>query len=710
MQALNFKVKVGRETKDIIFEGDERSTTGDLLSYFEKTFAAENAKIIGLKRGFMVQRGKNDNLLLNTFKIKAKHKLKFMHVPRADVEKINVQAAVAEAERLEAEQERLAQEEWRRQREQDRLKELEQREKEAAERWRQENSRRIPQIAMPGLGRLSTGDFIGSPIDDLGQEVGVEGELRVKQGIDSHKVQLSASVLNNLIRSGTEMPVIFRLSIFGKEKFCYASVLDFDGPDGSVTIGPKLANQLDGKSGNQIGLKVVKAEACTFAEFLPSNAQWFLLPLQERRAILEFQLRNDHILQKNQILTIQYCDFFMDLKIVTLRAASGEVEVARTIDVDLSYEVSRPDAERFNRSKSQYIVGDLTYLKGDNILLEGALGKIETIPGSVLTTDEQLAMDVDEKSDVPESPRQPDNGIYGVRALCQDKFINVPIAELTRLHPTAEQEYQTLFVEEKSEKMELSEPKYFVSILDPQENNAIEITARVLSKHDVDLYILAPGSIEGSLWQTPGPNRFTWKDESRIGSASVKFDTSDVNYVPGTYKICVLPRDSMGKPCELQLLIEKGKLTSKIEVKDNPDTKQCEMCRKMISKAAYTMHEMRCSRLNWRCPECSLVFPKVMETKHILVTHKLQLPCSCGLQLQPSLLRSHYDDCFSQLVQCQFCPMKMLRSNRGDHQGECMKIKSICRECSQTIRRQDMKRHLVREHNMTNPTWRDWWE
>merc|ERR1719320_1730982 len=106
---------------------------------------------------------------------------------------------------------------------------------------------------------------------------------------------------------------------------------------------------------------------------------------------------------------------------------------------------------------------------------------------------------------------------------------------------------------------------------------------------------------------------------------------------------------------------------------------------------------MRCSRWNWRCPECSQVFPKAMETKHTQVAHRVKFPCRCGMWLEPTVLHSHYEDCFSQLVQCQFCPMKLVRNDRGDHQGECMKLKSICRECSQSIRRQDMKRHLTRE-------------
>jgi len=133
----------------------------------------------------------------------------------------------------------------------------------------------------------------------------------------------------------------------------------------------------------------------------------------------------------------------------------------------LSYEVSRPDHERFNRNKSEYILGDLTYLKGDEMLRDGALGKIETIPKSVKTSaEEKWAMDIEEKLTAPEIQRGTENFMYGVRALCWDRVLNVPQAKLIRLHPSAEQEYQAVLVGDETEEIEVSEPKYFFSLLE----------------------------------------------------------------------------------------------------------------------------------------------------------------------------------------------------------------------------------------------------
>ena len=55
----------------------------------------------------------------------------------------------------------------------------------------------------------------------------------------------------------------------------------------------------------------------------------------------------------------------------------------------------------------------------------------------------------------------------------------------------------------------------------------------------------------------------------------------------------------------------------------NPEveTKTCAMCQKPIELAKYRLHEVACSRQNYKCAKCGEVVPKADREQHELDEH-----------------------------------------------------------------------------------------
>ena len=77
-----------------------------------------------------------------------------------------------------------------------------------------------------------------------------------------------------------------------------------------------------------------------------------------------------------------------------------------------------------------------------------------------------------------------------------------------------------------------------------------------------------------------------------------------------------------------------------------PEGKLCPHCSKIIPEMSFAMHEMRCQRVNVRCPICDESMPKNQLEKHQAKVH-CELSCTCGVQLNPEALQKHYDGHFS---------------------------------------------------------------
>lgn len=49
---------------------------------------------------------------------------------------------------------------------------------------------------------------------------------------------------------------------------------------------------------------------------------------------------------------------------------------------------------------------------------------------------------------------------------------------------------------------------------------------------------------------------------------------------------------------------------------ENLDMKYCSLCEKMIEASKFRIHEVMCSRMNYRCPKCNMLVLKAEKAQH----------------------------------------------------------------------------------------------
>eukprot|EP00475_Leptophrys_vorax_P034256 TRINITY_DN5504_c0_g1_i3.p1 TRINITY_DN5504_c0_g1~~TRINITY_DN5504_c0_g1_i3.p1 ORF type:complete len:159 (-),score=13.80 TRINITY_DN5504_c0_g1_i3:194-670(-) len=126
----------------------------------------------------------------------------------------------------------------------------------------------------------------------------------------------------------------------------------------------------------------------------------------------------------------------------------------------------------------------------------------------------------------------------------------------------------------------------------------------------------------------------------------------------------------------------------------------CSNCRKAVPPASFALHQVQCQRNNWRCEFCGSVMHKSAKDKHLSLKHS-PVTCRCGTSLEPETLQVHKKhECQLRLVRCIYCPLRIPLVERGPHQGDCGNRQSYCRICSEPLKRKEVKRHLVRQHDM----------
>uniref|UniRef100_A0A6B2L427 C2H2-type domain-containing protein n=1 Tax=Arcella intermedia TaxID=1963864 RepID=A0A6B2L427_9EUKA len=129
-------------------------------------------------------------------------------------------------------------------------------------------------------------------------------------------------------------------------------------------------------------------------------------------------------------------------------------------------------------------------------------------------------------------------------------------------------------------------------------------------------------------------------------------------------------------------------------VVDNSDAPQCSHCLQRIPPAQFTMHELRCARINWRCPSCNMVVLKTDKDKHIDELHSIK-PCEACLQ--PLEVREHAahkkDDCPARTVSCQYCQLTMQYRKLFIHEQSCGAVTELCSKCRKRFPRSEQKSH-----------------
>uniref|UniRef100_A0A6A7G4I2 Ubiquitin fusion degradation protein 1 homolog n=1 Tax=Hirondellea gigas TaxID=1518452 RepID=A0A6A7G4I2_9CRUS len=182
---------------------------------------------------------------------------------------------------------------------------------------------------------------------------------------------------------------------------------------------------------------------------------------------------------------------------------------------------------------------------------------------------------------------------------------------------------------------------------------------------------------------------------------------------PATFQLSISEVDSSDD--------ESGKSTmSTIDHSDDPNFETCKNCGRFISKSSSFMHSMRCSRHNWRCPECDevvrvsekeshghcpqcqkVIDPKDLQ-KHMDLIHSPTL-CTCGMKVDPEALELHQEiECIMRLVDCKWCQSPFPLKELSEHERYCGGKTVECPLCNQSVARKKFQIHNAVVHSI-NP-------
>jgi len=125
------------------------------------------------------------------------------------------------------------------------------------------------------------------------------------------------------------------------------------------------------------------------------------------------------------------------------------------------------------------------------------------------------------------------------------------------------------------------------------------------------------------------------------------------------------------------------------------DFKVCNNCWHRIPVAAFTMHTLSCSRMNWFCEECKEVVQKAKKEEHLKEYHA-PIYCECGASMDKKKLRVHQqDECPKRIVTCSFCTLKMPYIERFEHEQKCGTQTEKCSKCHKYIQKRASVVHEV---------------
>eukprot|EP00808_Paulinella_micropora_P005333 g28077.t1 len=156
------------------------------------------------------------------------------------------------------------------------------------------------------------------------------------------------------------------------------------------------------------------------------------------------------------------------------------------------------------------------------------------------------------------------------------------------------------------------------------------------------------------------------------------------------------------------------------------DAKLCDNCKCYIPNKQYTMHTMRCARLNVRCERCKVAILRTQQATHIhcpregcniilrsdkevevhLSRQHTRVACNCGEDVAPGALALHQaEHCSLRIVACKYCSLKLPFLDQEEHMSYCGSKSSNCPVCDQPFAAKRMATHLAVSHNY-NPSLR----
>lgn len=85
------------------------------------------------------------------------------------------------------------------------------------------------------------------------------------------------------------------------------------------------------------------------------------------------------------------------------------------------------------------------------------------------------------------------------------------------------------------------------------------------------------------------------------------------------------------------------------------ETKLCTICEKQIGMSKFRMHDIGCSRQNYKCKECGQCVAKADKDDHEEEEHSVVACTNCAFQAPKHKYGNHDDKCESKPRECPFC-------------------------------------------------------
>ncbi|KAM4710480.1 TRAF-type zinc finger domain-containing protein 1 [Discoglossus pictus] len=124
-----------------------------------------------------------------------------------------------------------------------------------------------------------------------------------------------------------------------------------------------------------------------------------------------------------------------------------------------------------------------------------------------------------------------------------------------------------------------------------------------------------------------------------------------------------------------------------------PETELCGNCKRHISVANFTIHEIHCKRNISVCNVCKEPFPTSEMDEHIATEHA-KVTCKCKMTMEKSALEEHQLSlCPLRLLKCQFCELELAFNKLGDHEDYCGARTERCETCGRSVMTKDLPDH-----------------
>ncbi|XP_046555045.1 TRAF-type zinc finger domain-containing protein 1-like [Haliotis rubra] len=124
------------------------------------------------------------------------------------------------------------------------------------------------------------------------------------------------------------------------------------------------------------------------------------------------------------------------------------------------------------------------------------------------------------------------------------------------------------------------------------------------------------------------------------------------------------------------------------------ETKYCSNCKKDISAANFTMHEVHCRRHIVLCEHCDEPVPRSEMEEHFSEHHATVACTQCGEQQEKTQLQEHMEGtCSKRPLRCVYCELELPRCDLNSHQDYCGTRTESCPKCAQFIMKKDLLQH-----------------